>query len=137
MSELLGIEDQGGKNDRGNNNKEHEKPKHTGTGAQGRDDDLESGVVVEEATETHDTNGSYHVPGWMDLVVVLEQEGIVDEVAVEPKVGDEIDPVKNALEELDLVRGYDVLDGELDREPCNADVLDVVKDCWMANAAAD
>lgn len=137
MSQLLGIENQGRKNYCSNNDKKHEKSKHTGTSSQGRDDNLESGVVVEETTEAHNADGADHIPGRMDLVVVLEEEGIINEVAVEPKIGYEIDPVQDAFEEVDLVWSYDVLDGKLDGEPCDTYVLYVVKYCWMTNASAD
>lgn len=64
----------------------------------------------------------------MHLEVGGEEEVRVDKVAVEPGTVQEVDPVDDVLEEFYFVGRDEEFDDELEREPCDAHVLDVVED---------
>ena len=127
-TQLLGIVDQRGEYDDGNTDEKDKETKNAGAGFKRGNDHLETRIVVEELEQSHDANGAEKVPGRMHLEVGGEEEVRVDEVAVEPGAVQQVDPVDDVLEEFYLVGRDEEFDDELEREPCDANVLDVVED---------
>ena len=132
--QLLRVVDERAEHDDGDADEEDEQAEDGLARLQAGNDDLEARIVVEEAKEAHDAHRAEQVPGRMRLAVRLEQEVVVDNVQIEPEYGDEVDPVEQTLEELDLARRDDVLDAELEREPRDAHVLDEVEQRGLAVA---
>jgi len=70
------------------------------------------------------------------IVVVREQKGAVYKVYIKPEIGDQVDPVQNTLEKIDLVRGHYVFDEKFKSEPRDAHIFNVVKNRrhWLTTA---
>lgn len=113
--------------DDSNADEKHQQTKYAGAGTQRRNDNFQTGIIVEQLKESHDTYRADEIPCRMRIVVLLKQKIVVHQIHVEPQVGAQVDPVDDVFEKFHPIRRHKTLDYELERKPRNAHVFDVVE----------
>jgi len=85
--------------------------------------------MVEQSEQTHNTYSTEQIPCWMCVIVMSKEKIVVNQVNVKPQIRNQIDPVEETLEKFDSIWRNNEFYSELEREPCNANIFDIIQQC--------
>ena len=93
--------------------------------------------MVKELEESHDSHGSEEIPRRVRFEALIVQEVVVDEINVEPDEAQDVDPVGDCSKKVPAIGRHSELDDKLEREPGDADVLDVIENSGRSFTVTD